>query len=91
MAKTYNAFISFDIEGISAVTSWREIRKDAKDLTRMRRIATQEVNAAISGIRRSGKHIGDITICDAHASGENLFVEDLDAGVTVVKGTPRTY
>lgn len=91
MAKTYNVFISFDIEGISAVSSWREIRKDAKDLERMRRIATEEVNAAVRGTRKSGKAIEEITICDAHASGENLLVEDLDAGVTVVKGTPRTY
>ena len=80
MQKAYNIFISFDIEGISAVTSWREIRKDAKDLTRMRRIATQEVNAAVRGIRKSGKNLNDITICDSHASGENLFVEELDGG-----------
>lgn len=91
MIKRHNVFISFDMEGISAVSSWREMKKDSKDLERMRRIATQEVNAAIRGIRKSGKPIGQITICDAHASGENLFVEELDSGVSIVKGTPRMY
>jgi D-amino peptidase len=85
-----NVFISFDMEGISAVTSWREIRKDSKDLERVRRIATREVNAAVRGIQKSG-NIGNITICDSHASGENLLVDELDSGVSIVKGTPRMY
>ena len=89
--RKYNIFISFDMEGISAVTSWREMKKDSKDLHRIRKIATQEVNAAIRGIRKSGNNIGDITICDSHASGENLLVDELDTGVKTVKGTPRKY
>ncbi len=91
MTKKISVFISFDMEGISAVTSWREMKKDSKDLQRIRSIATQEVNAAIRGIRRSGKPIDEITICDAHASGENLLVDELHPGVGVVKGTPRKY
>ena len=91
MLTKINVFISFDLEGISAVSSWREIKKDARDLERVRRIATQEVNAAVRGARKSGKSIGEITICDAHASGENLLPDELDAGVTLVKGTPRKY
>lgn len=91
MKKKYNVFISFDMEGISAVSSWREMKKDSNDLERVRRIATQEVNAAIRGIRKDSQGAGEITICDAHASGENLLVDELDAGVNVVKGTPRKY
>ncbi len=91
MAKKYNVFISFDLEGISAVSSWREMKKDSQCLERVREIATQEVNAAVHGIRKSGKKIGQITICDAHAAGENLLVDELDEGVNVVKGTPRKY
>ena len=91
MIKKSNVFISFDIEGISAVSSPREIKQNSRDSERMRRIATQEVNAAVRGIRKSGKNIGKITICDAHASGENLLVEELDSGVSIVKGTPRMY
>jgi D-amino peptidase len=91
MINRLNIFISFDMEGISAVTSWREMKKDSKDLQRMRRIATQEVNAAVRGIWKSGKKIGDITICDSHASGENLLIDELETGVGIVKGTPRKY
>lgn len=60
-------------------------------MERIRSIATQEVNAAIRGIRKSSKSIGTITVCDAHASGENLLVDELDSGVDLVKGTPRKY
>jgi D-amino peptidase len=91
MTKRHNIFISFDIEGISAVTSWRELKKDSHDLHRMRNLATQEVNAAIRGIRKSGKNIGVITICDSHAAGENILIEELEPGVNLVKGTPRKY
>jgi D-amino peptidase len=91
MIEKYNVFISFDIEGISVASSPREIKENSKDSERMRRIATQEVNAAVRGIRKSAKNIGKITVCDAHASGENLLVEELDSGVSIVKGTPRMY
>jgi len=91
MKRKINVFISFDIEGISAVSSWREVKKDSPNLERMRRIATQEVNAAVRGIRKSGKPIGMITVCDSHASGENLLIEELDPGVTLIRGTPRKY
>lgn len=91
MKKKMNVFISFDIEGISAVSSWREVKKDSPSLERMRRIATQEVNAAVRGIRKSGQPIGMITVCDSHASGENLLIEDLEPGVTLIRGTPRKY
>lgn len=73
------------------MTSWREIKKDSHDLHRMRKIATQEVNAAIRGIRKSGRSIGVITVCDSHAAGENVLIEDLEPGVNLVKGTPRKY
>lgn len=83
--------MSFDMEGISAVTSWREMKKDSKDLQRVRKIATREVNAAVRGVQKSGMNIGAITICDSHASGENLLVDELESGVNIVKGTPRKY
>lgn len=88
MAKKKNVFISFDMEGISAVSSWREIKKDSPSLNALRKIATAEVNAAIHGIRKSEQRIHKITICDAHAFGDNLMIEELDPGIQLVKGTP---
>ncbi len=91
MAKKINLFISFDLEGISGVTSWKEMRKDSPDLLRIRRIATQEVNSAIRGARNSGLEIGEILICDSHASGENLLIDELEPGINLIKGTQRNY
>ncbi|MEO0094502.1 MAG: M55 family metallopeptidase [candidate division WOR-3 bacterium] len=91
MEKKLNIFISFDLEGISGVTSWKEMRKDSPDLLRVRRIATQEVNSAIRGVRKSGIEIGEILICDSHASGENLLIEELEPGINLIKGTQRNY
>jgi len=91
MAKKINLFISFDLEGISGVTSWREMRKDSPDLLRIRKIATQEVNSAIRGTRNSGLEIGEILICDSHASGENLLIDELEPGINLIKGTQRNY
>jgi D-amino peptidase len=90
MLKKFNTFISFDIEGISCVSSWNELRKDAAS-NLVRKLATDEVNAAIRGIKKSGKNIGDIVICDSHAEGENLLINQLERGTYLVRGTPRNY
>ncbi|MGB9720332.1 MAG: M55 family metallopeptidase, partial [bacterium] len=91
MTKKINLFISFDLEGVSGVTSWKEMKKDSPDLSRIRKIATQEVNSAIRGVRKSGMEIGEILICDSHASGENLLIEELEPGINLIKGTQRNY
>jgi len=91
MLKEFNVFISFDIEGISGVSSWSEVAKNASSLKVFRKIATEEINAAIRGIKTSSKKIGEIVICDSHAQGENLVITDLEPDVTVIKGSPRRY
>jgi D-amino peptidase len=91
MAGQFNAFISFDIEGISGISSWREVRKDSSSLQEIRKRATQEVNAAIRGIKRGHRNIGVIAVCDSHAGGENLLIDHLEKGSYLIKGTPRTY
>lgn len=91
MAKNFNVFISFDMEGVGGLTSWQELRKDSPSLGQMRKLATWEVNAAIRGIRNGRSDIGDILICDSHANGENLLIDELETGVYLVKGTPRNY
>ena len=91
MATYCNAFISFDIEGISGVSSWHEVTDTASTLPLYRKIATDEVNAAIKGIRAGDKKIGEILVCDSHARGENLIITDLEPGVRIIKGSPRRY
>jgi D-amino peptidase len=91
MSKKVNVFISFDMEGISVVSSWREMKKDSGSYEMIRKCATDEINAAVRGIRRSGENIGEILVCDSHARGDNLLVDRLEQKVSVVKGTPRNY
>lgn len=91
MAHAFNAFISFDIEGISGISSWREVKKDSSSLQEIRKRATEEVNAAIRGIRKGHRNIGEIIVCDSHAGGENVLIDLLETGVHLTKGTPRTY
>ncbi|MBN2620831.1 M55 family metallopeptidase [candidate division WOR-3 bacterium] len=91
MRRRFNAFISFDIEGISGVSSWNEVANNASTLHAYRKIATAEVNAAIRGIKAGRPKIGEILVCDSHAQGENLIITDLEPGVTIIKGSPRRY
>jgi D-amino peptidase len=91
MHKKLSVFISFDIEGISGVSSWHEVSQDSPLLSRIRKLATEEVNTAIKGIRNARKDVKEIVVCDAHAQGENLIVERLEKGVHIVKGSPRNY
>jgi D-amino peptidase len=91
MVKRCNVFISFDMEGVGGLTSWEEIRKDSSSLMLMRKLATEEVNAAIRGIRNAHQNIGEITVCDSHANGENLLIDRLEKDTFIIKGTPRNY
>lgn len=91
MKERINVFISFDLEGISGISSWKEMKKDSPDFLRLQKIATQEVNSAIRGVKKSGFKIGEILICDSHASGENLLIDELEPGTHLIKGTQRNY
>ncbi len=90
MKRLFKAFISFDIEGVSAIASRSEYRKDSDNWSMIRQIATGEVNAAVRGIRKA-KPNAAIIVCDSHAEGMNLLIEKLEPGIQLVKGTPRTY
>jgi len=91
MPDAFNAFISFDFEGMSGVSSWREIKKDSPSLHEIRKRATEEVNAAIRGIKRARENIGEIIVCDSHAGGENLLIDQLEKDIYLTRGTPRTF
>jgi D-amino peptidase len=91
MAKKLNFFISFDLEGVSGVTSWSDMKVDAPDFLRIRQSATAEVNAAVRGIRMAGTKVDEIMICDAHSRGDNLLLDELEKGVHLVRGAPRNY
>ena len=43
-------FISVDMEGITGVVHWEDVRRDGKDYDYFRKIMTKETNAAIEGL-----------------------------------------
>jgi len=84
-------FISVDMEGIGGISSWRETNKSSPDYQIVRRLATDEVNAVVRGIKKAKAKIEEILVCDSHALGENILIDELDKDVLLAKGYPRPY
>ena len=84
-------FISVDMEGIAGISSWRETNRSSPDYQIVRKLATNEVNAVVRGIKKSKAKIEEILVCDSHALGENILINELDRDVLLTKGYPRPY
>ena len=83
-------FLSVDAEGIGGVSSWHETLPKDPDFGRYRELATKEVNTVCETIRELYPK-ATIVVCDSHANGENLLIENLLEDIHLVKGFPRTY
>jgi len=72
-----------DIEGISGINHWHQIRYGYKEFEESGRIqVTEDVNAAIRGLRAAGAT--NIRVADCHGSGgpnKNIISEKLEKGV----------
>jgi D-amino peptidase len=80
-------FISVDMEGVSGVVNWRQTEHGKEDYERMRRLMTQEVNAAVEGAFAAGAK--DIVINDSHGSMRNVVIEDLHPNVRLITGSTK--
>jgi D-amino peptidase len=70
------------MEGICGVDNWRAIAHGFEEFEDGRIQITEDVNAAIRGLRAAGA--GEIVVVDAHGSGganKNLIPEKLEVGV----------
>jgi len=76
------------MEGISGTISWEDFEQEH---TRYRRLMTNEVVAAIEGIKDSAVPLDEILVCDSHGKMNNLYFEDLPKGILVNRGVPRPY
>ena len=79
-------FISFDYEGLGGVSNWKETLGD----TRFDQLATEQLNAFISGIKKN-EETAEIYVADSHAKGNSIIWEQLPAKVFLIKGYPRRY
>ncbi len=66
--------IAADMEGVTGVTRWEETSPGHSEYSRFRKIMTDEVNSAISGVAEAGAD--DIIVVDGHEDGTNILLED---------------
>jgi D-amino peptidase len=76
--------ISVDMEGITGVTSWRQVDPDHTEYQRFRKLMTADTNAAIKGAFEGGAD--EVVIADAHWNGENILIEEIDSRARLNSG-----
>jgi D-amino peptidase len=79
--------ISVDMEGISGTVSFKQIEAGNPEFGRAQRLATADVNAAITGAREGGAT--SFVVYDTHSLDEiNLPIDELDESAEYVGGQP---
>lgn len=82
-------FVSVDMEGITGVVNWEDVRRDGKDYDYFRRIMTREVNAAIEGALEAGAT--EILVRDSHGSARNILPEELNREARLLRDWSGGY
>ncbi|MBI5296659.1 MAG: M55 family metallopeptidase [Chloroflexi bacterium] len=78
--------IAADMEGITGVVNWDQVNPSHAEYARFRRLMTADVNAAALGAFEAGAD--EVLSVDGHAEGCNILVEELDARVRLISGSP---
>lgn len=78
--------ITADMEGVATVSHDYQVDSKNAEFPRMRQLLTEEVKAAVAGAKDGGAD--RILICDAHDTGRNIYVEQLDPDVEIIQGSP---
>ena len=76
-------FISVDMEGITGVVNWEDVRRDGKDYGYFREVMTKETNAAIEGALEGGAT--EIIVRDSHGSARNILPEMLNKNSKLIR------
>jgi D-amino peptidase len=77
-------YISADIEGIASVVDLDQLSSGGPDYARVRRLMTQEVNAAVEGAFAAGAI--EVVVSDGHGAGKNLIPEELHEDAYLIAG-----
>jgi D-amino peptidase len=78
--------IAVDMEGISGVVHWDQVKPGHFEYTRFREIMTEEVNAVIDGALDGGATT--VVVTDGHNDGRNILIEKLHAPARLNSGSP---
>lgn len=89
MSQRRRMLISADLEGVAGVVNSEELRPGNPEYERARGLMTDEVNAAIRGIRTADED-AEIVVVDAHGTFRNLLPDRLDHSALLLRGKPRT-
>jgi D-amino peptidase len=81
--------IATDMEGITGVTTWDQVRPGHVEYSRFRKLMTQDVNAAIRGAMEAG--VNEIIVADGHWAGSNILIEELDPRARLNSGSPSPF
>jgi len=83
-----NVYIEVDMEGMG-ITAQKMVRPDHTQwVQRGRKMATDEVNAAIKGALAAGAE--RVWVKDGHAGGGNLLIEDIDKAAELITKSTGT-
>jgi len=77
-------YIVADMEGVAGVFLPEQLSRGTAEYAEARKLLTGEVNAAIAGAFEGGAT--EVVVRDAHSSGFNFVMEDIDARAEVVSG-----
>ena len=77
--------ITADMEGVATISHDYQVDSKNPEFPRSRQLMTDEVKAAIAGAKEAGA--SKILVCDAHDTGRNIYVEQLDSDVEVIQGS----
>lgn len=80
-------YLSVDMEGVTGVTAWEDVRKGTADHSYFRQQLNREVNTICTAALNNG--VKEILVKDAHASARNLPIDDLPRGVKLFSGWAR--
>lgn len=83
-------YISCDMEGTAAVSSWTQVDpSNTTEYPYYRRLMSQEVRAAIDGAREAG--VGEVLVNDSHSSMRNVLWDELPADVRMIYGNRKPF
>jgi len=82
-------YISVDLEGINGVVTPEQVLPQYSAYEETRKIATDEVNAAISGVKEVGAT--KILVNDSHHCMTNIILSELDRGAELISGKSKRY
>ena len=83
-------YISADMEGTAAVSSWTQVDPaNTTEYPYYRRLMSQEVRAAIDGAREAG--VGEVLVNDSHSSMRNILWDELPDDVRMIYGNRKPF